>query len=190
MGLLRTDILVRFPFVSVSFYARNATKTAFVLGLGCWVFFYLRALSGARNITQEHRFTLKQSAAGSLSKLIKVWFEFLSVCMCLCVHTYARNLLFSLYSLAHSEGILLHLIPPSPPKDEKVATWYPSRLLFEHFSLTTKNLACSEIALNIWLPPEMKEIAATQGRCRQVQYSAHSSACLGGDAAECLGINC
>lgn len=86
MGLLRTDILVRFPFVSVSFYTRNATKTAFVLGLGWVLFFYLRALSIARSITREHRFTLKQSAVGSLSKLIKVWFEFLSVVYVL-VHT-------------------------------------------------------------------------------------------------------
>lgn len=57
---------------------------------------------------------------------------------------------------------------PSVPKNEKVTTWYPNRLLFQHFSSTTKNPAHSEIAFDIWLPPQMKEIAATQGHCRQV----------------------
>lgn len=38
MGLLRTDILVQFPLVSASFYARNATKPAFVLSLDCFLF--------------------------------------------------------------------------------------------------------------------------------------------------------
>lgn len=81
-------------------------------------FFSLRGLSGARSITQKPRFTLKQTAVGTLSKLIKVWFEFPRVCMCLCTHTYACNLFFSLYLLAHSEGVLLQLIPHGPQRWE------------------------------------------------------------------------
>lgn len=72
----------------------------------------------------------------------------------------------------------------------RVAAWYLNTLLFEHFSLTPKNPANSEITFNTWLPPQLKEIAATQRRCRQAQYAAHSAACLGGEAAACLGSNC
>lgn len=46
MGLLRTDTVVQFSLVSVSFYSRNATKPAFVLSLNCFLFgcfgFFLR----------------------------------------------------------------------------------------------------------------------------------------------------
>lgn len=50
----------------------------------------------------------------------------------------------------------------------RVATWYLNTLQFEHFSLTPKNPANSEIAFNTWLPPQLKEIAATQHRCRRL----------------------
>lgn len=38
MGLLRADILARYTLVSVSFYAWNVTKPAFVLSLDCFLF--------------------------------------------------------------------------------------------------------------------------------------------------------
>lgn len=50
-------------------------------------------------------------------------------------------------------------------RDEKVAVWYINMLLFEHFSLTHKNLATSEIAFSTWLPPGLKETAGTQHQC-------------------------
>lgn len=138
MGLLRTDILVQFPLVSCFLLFQKCNKNlplfwvwiVFCLGV-LGFFFSSRGLSRARSITQKHRFTLKQSAMGTLSKLIKVWFEFPRMCMCLCTHTYTCNLFFRLYLLAHSEGTLLQLILHGPQR------WESSHLVPQHVAIWT-----------------------------------------------------
>lgn len=132
MGLLRTDTLVRFPLVSVSFYARNATKKAFVLGLSCLGVFLTWELKWSQKHHTGAQTYTEAKCSRELTKTHQGLSEFLSVCVCLCMHAYAHNLFFSLYLLAHSEWILLQLILSSPqrlegshlvPQPQQAALW-------------------------------------------------------------------